>query len=122
MLWKIYFWALIVLILLSIVVEGAFNPGLFTNTFDVLNMLFMLVGLVGVYGYAYKKNVGSKGLWLIVLIVTLLYQLSYSFALDQWYGAAPASSVAEGLVTFVPLIPMYIVLGLYVCKKKPLLL
>lgn len=118
MIWKIYFWFLIAIIMLAILVGFLTTPGLFTNIFDIFNMLFMLIGLIGVYGFAYKKRVGPKSLWLTILIITLLYQILYSFVFDPRYGASPALSIADQLVTFVPLIPMFIALGLYSLSKK----
>lgn len=85
---------------------------------DWLNLLLMIIGLVGVLGYAYKRRIASKGFWLVFAIASLIYQLAYSFVLDQKYGASPATSTADGLVTFIPLIPMFIVLFLYVYRSK----
>lgn len=117
-LWKIYFWVFSSIVFLGLVLEIFIRPGYFTNVFDALNILFMAIGLVGVYGFAYKKEVGPKTLWLPLLIINVVYQIAYSFVLDQKFGSAPAGSTLEGLITFVPLIPMYIALALYIVKKK----
>lgn len=118
MLWKIYAWAFTVILVVSILVGALATPRLFTNPFDILNVALMIIGLVGVYGYVYRKNIGSTQLWLTVLIISVLYQFLYSFILDQMYGASPPSSHLGGLVTFVPLLPMFIALARYSRKSK----
>lgn len=77
----------------------------------------MIIGEVGVFGYAYRRRIWTTSFWLVFFVITLAYQLAYSFYLDQHYGAAPVATTAGGLVTFVPLIPMYIAIALYSRSK-----
>jgi hypothetical protein len=117
MIWKIYFWVLAVLIVLSLLSGVIMTPGLFTNIYDLINLGLMVIGLIGIFIYAFKRTHAFRVFWLVFLVVSLLYQLLYSFVLDQQYGAASAANILEGLYTFVPLIPMYIGLALYVFKR-----
>lgn len=117
MIWRAYFWLVLALILASILVTG-FDVNWRLNLIDWLNLAFMVGGLAGVYGYAYKRRLASKSFWTLFTIFALAYQLAYSFVLDQRYGAAPATSTADGLTTFVPLIPMFIAMYLYVFRSK----
>ena len=49
MFWKIYFWFLVAFTALSILVAALATRELFGNIFDIFNMLFILLGLVGFY-------------------------------------------------------------------------
>jgi FtsH-binding integral membrane protein len=117
MIWKVYFWFMVVLIVAAVWVTGT-HVTWKLHIVDWLNLLLMIIGLIGVFGYAYKRRISSKRFWLVFTLASLVYQLAYSFVLDQEYGASPATSTADGLTTFIPLIPMFIALFLYVYKSR----
>lgn len=117
MFWKIYFWVMMVFILLAVLIAGA-DAHWRLHIVDWLNLLFMIVGLIGVFGYAYKRRIATKNFWIFVTLISLVYQLVYSFALDQAYGALPATGTADELTTFAPLVPMFIALYLYISRSK----
>lgn len=108
---------MIIVIIAAVLVTGA-TVHWNLHGVDWLNLGFMIVGLVGVFGYAYKRRLVSKSFWVAFAITALMYQIAYSFVLDQKYGASPATSTSEGLVTFVPLIPMFIALYFYIYNSK----
>lgn len=105
-----------ILIVLGVVAMGLTTSWKF-NIVDILNIVFMIMGEVAVFGYAFRRKVWTKLFWETFFVVTLAYQLIYSFYLDQHYGAAPATTIAGGLVTFLPLIPMYLATVLYVRSR-----
>lgn len=88
------------------------------STVDLLNLVLMVVGLAGTFGYAYKRKIASKSFWTTFLVVSFAYQAVFSFYLDQHYGAAPATSTSDALVTFVPLIPMFVAIYFYIHKTR----
>jgi hypothetical protein len=117
MIWKLYAWILTVLIILAVPAAG-YTTNWHFHLVDFLNLFFMILGVIGAFGFAYKRKIATKQLWLVVLVISFVYQFTYSFMLDQKYGAVPATSTIDGLVTFVPLIPMFIALYFYVFRTK----
>ncbi len=108
---------MVILILAAVLVTGP-DVNWRLHLVDLFNLAFMITGLVGVYGYAYKRRLASKAFWTFIIIASLTYQVAYSFILDQKYGAAPASSTIDGFSTLIPIIPMFIALYFYVFRSK----
>ncbi len=95
--WKIYSW-----VLAAILGLAYFTILLGTVTAPkIIDIPISLVALVGLFGYAYKKKIGTKLFWQIWLILLILWDILYNFFLMR-YPDIPNGLVAAGILIFLP--------------------
>jgi len=106
--WKIYFW------LLTIAYALMFGSEVFKGTLDLLHGLdYMLswVGLVGFFGYIYKRRFFKPVFWKVYFPIQLIWDLVLSIKF------MPQSPVVLVIITltlgFILLLPLYIALFKY---------
>jgi len=72
MIWKIYFWLLIVLLPI-----GVYNEGI-NNFWDILWLLMISWALVGLYFFSYKKAFLSHSFWKSFFVIYILWDLTFN--------------------------------------------
>ena len=100
--WKIYFWILCVLVLLTLVSIGQWT------LVDYGWLIALIVIMPSVYGYAFQKHFGQSKLWRALVLVSVVYYVVYTFYLDPSYGGLPSRSVGDYLTTFLIPLPGFI--------------
>jgi hypothetical protein len=129
--WKIYFWFITLLL-------GASTGLLIADSFgilpldeegpildepwgwlDWLSLLIAWIGIVGFFGFAYKKTIGEQNFWKRWFIFNLVFDISYEF-----YEKYPKGFIAEELwldiLAYSIPVPIYIALYLYGYKSDSL--
>ncbi|WP_345977983.1 hypothetical protein [Sulfurimonas sp. HSL3-7] len=113
-LWKIYFWLIAGLYMLVIIFVPflIFNDAtlfetkinIFSNGYDALVFLISLFGLVGFYGYVFRKKFLSQDIWKFIFLLILIETLgeTVNILLERNYFTLVAT------IVFLPM--MY---GLY---------
>lgn len=109
MLWKIYFWIMLVLLIVSMFLENEY--GLVGTVIGIVSMIIAIINTVGFYGYVYKKQFFSQSFWKIIFIITVIDVIVTTI----YYGFKDASDQGELIfVTILTFIVMYpLLLGLY---------
>jgi len=111
LLWKVYFF------IIALQVVG-FPASLILLAgplllIDAVNWIFILFGVVGLFGYVFTKNIGSKKIWRIFLFGFIAWDI---FNLLLWQPSQSAVNYDERtwaitLILFAFLIPQY--MGIY---------
>lgn len=118
---RFYFWILLLLYFFGVFLT--IGDGEDPTYEDVFDLLFSLVSLVGIFGYAYSKIIFKKVFWKIYLPVVVLWDGYY--LIDFLAGDESIWSEESGLFLFLvtPLIylvlfvPCYVAIYLY-CHEK----
>ncbi len=109
MLWKIYFWFMVALLIVSVFLENEY--GLVGTVIHIVSLIINVINTVGLYGYVYKKQFFSQSIWKIIFIISLIDVI----VTTMYYRSKEASSLGElifGVIfTFIVLYPH--LLGLY---------
>ncbi len=79
----------------------------------------MLPSLLGLYGFAFQKNLLKKPLWKLYFVTLLTWDFYYHFLLQGLKRQCPPSP--EALILLVTLAPMYLALFQYafLAKEEP---
>ena len=64
-LWKVYFWLLVTLIVAALAVEFTFLKDIPWSIFDWISYLSTPAGVIGLFGFAYRKAILGKRFWSI---------------------------------------------------------
>ncbi|MCZ8541892.1 hypothetical protein [Psychrobacillus psychrodurans] len=110
MLWKIYFWIMLVLLIVSMFLENEYGRG--ETVLRIVSTIIAIINTLGFYGYVYKKQLYSLSFWKIIFIVTVI-DVVVSIL---YYGFQDAELGTEGIIflavfTFIIMFPL--LLGLY---------
>jgi len=81
---------------------------------DVVDAVVLVMGLVGLFGFSYKRKLATRNIWQTFTIFAISYHYLYSFILDRKYGGTPGDTL---LTAILPL-PIFIGLILYSFKSK----
>lgn len=77
--WKLYFWIIAILIILAFIASG-FDGTLTKYTFaDWVSVFISIPSLIGLYVFAYKKQLSTAQFWKVVLWITIILD-AYCFA------------------------------------------
>lgn len=85
---------------------------------DWIGDIALGLGMLGLYGYAYKKHIWSKRIWIGITIAISIYWVLYSFYVDQQFGAYPPKTDGDSIITFVGGLPALLSAALYARKLK----
>ena len=125
-LWKGYFWLLLLLNGMSIygyviARKGALAAGISVGSeLKLFHFVISIMGLVGVYGFAFSKGIYSKNIWrgvLFALIASLLFGLYDTITSDISISQFTASSLALVILFMLLYLPQYLALFLYGWKS-----
>ncbi len=123
--WKIYFWVLTGILILTYS-DIFFNDPI---VYDFIDLPITITAMVGLFGYAYKKCIAHAGLWrkwfFIIIVWDLLYNLYFRVDLlkEATVHEQPlplAFWIILFLVASVIILPEYIALYLYGFRSKQL--
>ncbi|SES46051.1 hypothetical protein [Psychrobacillus sp. OK032] len=119
MLWKIYFWIMLVLLIVSLFLENEYGWG--ETVLRIVSTIIAIINTVGFYGYVYKKQFYSQSFWKIIFIVTVIDAIVSSL----YYGFQDAELGIEGIIfvtvfTFIIMYPLLLGLYRYGFKKQNL--
>ncbi len=112
--WKTYLWLLVAASALVFPVLG-FG---WMQLLDWMDLALTAVGMIGLFGFAYRRPVGSGAFWRRWLPFQLLWDAAIVLFIIpaglayQIPGEEPSSAV-ENIVSFALLIPLYIALYRY---------
>ncbi|EGQ20297.1 hypothetical protein HMPREF9372_3554 [Sporosarcina newyorkensis 2681] len=109
MLWKIYFWIMLVLLIASMFLENEY--GLVGTVLEIVSMIISIISTVGFYGYVYEKQFFPHFFWKVIFIIALIDVIVTAI----YYGFKETSALGELIfVTIFTFIVMYpLLLGLY---------
>ncbi|RDU37883.1 hypothetical protein DRW41_08695 [Neobacillus piezotolerans] len=109
MLWKIYFWIMVVLLIVSMFLKNEY--GLAGTVIHIVSLMINVINTVGLYGYVYKKQFYLQSFWKIIFIISVIDVIVTTL----YYRFKEASSQEElifgAIFTFIVLYPH--LLGLY---------
>ena len=115
--WKIYFWFLVV-----IVVNGYSSMfSAYLIFYDYLDIPFSILGLVGLFGYAYKKKLLCPNIWKICFFLIVIWEIFNTFFIPFHANRELVGQNEEFYVKFISLfiaLPLYISLFLYGFRSK----
>lgn len=105
MFWKIYFWIITSLVILSLAIEGL------DNYWAILDIPLSTLALIGLFSYAYKKRVFGAQFWKLYFFTYLIWDLIYNFIITP--SASEDSSAITILFAFIIICPLYVALYRY---------
>lgn len=129
--WKIYFWIGTLLLGASTGLLIADTLGILTledgdslfeeswTWLDSLSILITWVGIVGFFGFVYKKTIGEQNFWKRWFVFTLIFDISYEVYTNYTEGFV-AEEVWIYILACAFGIPFYIALYLYGYKSDSL--
>lgn len=120
--WRIYFWILLAGFVVGI---PAFVYLGTVQTADVIDWLVSAVGMLGLFGYAYRRAIAARRFWAAWLPFQVLWDLLVAFllvprALAYAFPEAEPSTLVEDLAAFAFLVPLYVALFLYSFRSREL--
>ena len=113
--WKIYLWALVILILLGYPQMLCSGP----TVWEIVDMLVTPLAIVGLYGYAYKKQIIHQSLWKVWVFVVILWDVAYNVVLSGLLGVTLYGHLFEEMslpciaLNWTVIAPTYVALYLY---------
>lgn len=116
--WKIYFFFVSAMILLS-VVSTAFDPN--SGWVEFFSFAIWAPAMVGFYGYVYEKPIYKPGFWLICFIANIAYSVLYYFItkMDLRIGMSDVAFYVVGVIGWILFIPAYYAVYAYSRSSDP---
>ena len=124
--WKAYFFFWLALFGVIILASFAWPEGMKPwETYDYIEAVLWLVGILGLYGFSFRRGFGKANYWKVIFIIILAVEVVYPAVelLREWSPVAEEES--NGLSLFllaalVLMVPYYIGLYLYGWRSKAL--
>ena len=116
--WKLYFWLIVILtcIVLGVLVvteeSVLLEENIFTNIYIIMYSGISLLSLSGLYGFIYEKKFFYKELWIFILAIIIIEELSELVSLFYDY------QFLMFLIIYIFLLPFYYGLYKYAFKIK----
>lgn len=85
---------------------------------DWISFIVVAIGIVSLYGLAYKKQMGTRQAWRLITPMLVIYWIAYTFYLDQHFGAYPAKTTGDAISTLVGGLPILVAAIAYTQKLK----
>ena len=115
--WKIYFWILIIIGLLTYPFYGL------SRMWEVGDLVVYAISVTGVYGFAWKRKIASDKFWKAFFLIHVSWNVYYSYfvSLPQKVaeidmGGMPHATMAT--INWIPFIPLLIALYFYGYKSE----
>ncbi len=114
LLWKIYFVILTLIYIAGYVFALMAKPGLF----QYIDIVPSLLGLLGLFGYAFHKAILKPMVWKVVFVLVLVWNLYYNGYLG-WLDIVTINglSITLFVLAFLILVPNFLALFLYGFKS-----
>jgi len=119
LLWKIYFWIVSVLLLLSFVIAIVVE-----NKFSVLFAVDISLGLIaiaGMYGYVYQTRILKQKFWKLYFPFMIVWELLYSIVYNtciNYSGSINLRYIAGMSFAYLLVMPMFLSLYRYSYSLK----
>ena len=129
--WKVYFWFTTLLL-------GASTGVLIADSLEILplenedslldepwtwldslNIVVSWIGIVGLFGFAYKKIIGEQDFWKRWFVFTLIFDISYEVYVESLEGFT-TEVIWFYILVYSLSIPYYVALYLYGYKSDSL--
>lgn len=116
--WKLYFRLIVILTcvvlgMLVITEESVlFEENIFTNIYNIMYSGISLLSLLGLYGFIYEKKFFYKELWIFILAIIIIEELSE--LVSSFYDY----QFLMFLIIYIFLLPFYYGLYKYVFKMN----
>jgi hypothetical protein len=113
--WKIYFWALAILLLLGYSRILCTGP----TVWEIVDIPISGLAIAGLYGYAYKKQLIHRSFWKGWFFVIILWDIFYNIVLSRVLGMTYRERTFEEsellclAMNWSILVPVYAALYLY---------
>ena len=121
--WKIYLLLMIVLMALLFAFEGA----QWIQTADVIDLAVFAIATVGLFGFAYRRRIGSRTFWSMWLPVEVVWDFAVLLAIEPAGfayrfpdGERTAVFSVETAVGVLLVLPLYIALYRYAFRSPEL--
>jgi hypothetical protein len=108
MIWKFYFWLFSIVIAASWIQLGFVK----LTAHDIIDIPVTVLGLVGLFGFAYRRRIGFAVIWRVLSVAVLAWDIYYN--LQAGRTLTPFASVL--LITA----PCYVALVLYGYRSRSL--
>jgi hypothetical protein len=104
--WKIYFWAFLILMLTAFAELGL------NKVWLIIDLVFSIVGMIGLFSYAYKRKVFTAIFWKLFFPVLLVWHFLYSELIYPTIAEANYT-IGVRLLGLSVWMPVYIALYFY---------
>lgn len=109
--WKVYFW------IIAAQVVGTPIAAIHTSDLtvkDLIDWVFVVVGVTGLFGFVYNKHIGDKRLWKVFLPVFIAWDVFIRLISPSYSESNPELSYyIAAILLFAILVPQYIALYRY---------
>jgi hypothetical protein len=106
--WKIYFWFIFAILILSYISEGI------SGTWGIIDLVMSSGALAGLFLYGYKKKLFAPIFWKTYFVVFIVWDISYNLIIEPKSRGEAFETIT--LLGFLFVIPIYIALYLYAFK------
>ena len=108
MIWKLYLWLFTSLIAASWIQLGFVE----LTVHDMIDFPLTALGLLGLFGYAYRRQIGIATIWRVLAVVLLVWNVYYN--LHEW------PTLRESAKALAVAAPCYVALVLYGYRSRAL--
>jgi hypothetical protein len=116
MVWKIYFWVLTVLLVVLYVLTLSSSD---VAVYYYLDVPVSVLGLVGLYGYAFKKRLVHANFWKVWFIIVVLWDIFFNLVLPA-RALIEMQDIIVLVICGAIIIPEYVALYLYGFRSRAL--
>lgn len=118
MAWKIYFWFLSVLLVISYAMIFTGQPAIW----DLIDVLISAPALLGFFAYSFRKPLFNQKFWKCWFVIFIVWDVVYNLIITEYLGLAQQyegseeSTITEMLIGYIIFLPEYIALYLLAFK------
>jgi len=118
--WKVYLWVM-VLLLATVPILGV----QWIQPLDLVDLGISIAGTAGLFGYAYRRHIGSRSFWRAWLPIEVVWDLAIvlflaPIGMAQQYPNAEPSTFLEDAIGILVLTPLYLALYFYAFRSPEL--
>lgn len=110
MIWKVYFWILLILEIFDV-----FSGATFGWVLHLVDIIFIAIALLGLFAYSWGKYFWPPLFWKLFSVLFIAEQLYYSLNFYFLNDAGKMTAAITGIIA----LPIYIILFLYAFKVLP---
>jgi hypothetical protein len=86
--WRIYFFVVVALMMASLLME-LFGQDEYRLALDTVDYLISVIGIVGLFGYAFSRKYFSQGFWKAYVLIGVVWEIfivAHDFEIDPEFG------------------------------------